>query len=76
MLINAKTARKLIAAGKAINPQFVWDDGVDHQLTQPKFVAIDRHDIQRVDHFEIDNIALNEWKSAYAQTIIAKTKGK
>jgi hypothetical protein len=64
MIIKAKTARQLIAAGKAGNASFVWDDGVDHQLTQPKFVSIDRYDLQRTDHFEADEIAISEWKNA------------
>lgn len=61
MIIAAKTARKLIAAGKAGNASFVWGDGVDHQLTQPEYVSIDRFDLSRTDRYEVDRLAIREW---------------
>lgn len=51
MLIQREEALILIDAGKAGNKSFVWPDSVDHDLTQPEYVAIDRYDIQRVDHY-------------------------
>ena len=61
MIISAKQGRKLISEGVAGNAGFVWGDGVDHNLTQPEFVAIDRFDLQRTDHFKIDSIGIEQW---------------
>lgn len=61
MLITQKKALSLIDAGKAGNKSFVWSNGVDHTLTQPESIAIERYDMQRVDHYPPSDDDLQNW---------------
>lgn len=61
MLISQKKALGLIKDGKAGNKSFVWPAGVNHELTQPQHVAIDRFDLQRVDHYPPTKQDLQNW---------------
>ena len=47
MKISQKEAITLLESGKAGNKSFAWSDGVDHELTEPDFIAIDRFDAIR-----------------------------
>jgi len=61
MLISKKNAISLIKDGKAGNKTFVWQHGVNHELTQPQYVAIDRYDLQRVDHYTPTKQDIKNW---------------
>ena len=61
MKISQKEAITLLESGKAGNKSFVWSDGVDHELTEPDFIAIDRFDLQRVDHYPPTDDDIDNW---------------
>ena len=61
MIISQKLAARLVKEGKAGNKMFVWASGVNHDLTQPEYVAIVRYDIQRIDHYKPTEADLQCW---------------
>jgi hypothetical protein len=61
MIITQETAKKLIEKGSAGNKQFVWGNGADHEMQEPEYVAIDRYDLQRVDHYPPTDQDLRNW---------------
>lgn len=61
MYLTQKVALSLTRMGKAGNKSFVWPAGVNHDLTQPQWVAIDRYDLHRVDHYPPTLQDLRDW---------------
>ena len=46
---------QLISEGKAGNLGYVWETGKNHDFDLPVYGAIDRYDLQRVDHFFLND---------------------